>query len=109
MIDLRPFVRSADVIDGVLVFDVWVTPNGTARPDELAATAGLPDATRSGALIERTRLVLADEIPEGEASGPERAVRPSRPWSDPVPAVAGADDPPRTRDWGASPNGPVVE
>ena len=43
--------------------DLWVTPTGTARPDEVLALAGLPDLLASGAVLERLRLEIHDECP----------------------------------------------
>jgi hypothetical protein len=51
--------------------DLWVTPTGTARPEEVLGLLGLEDVMAGGAVLERTRMELEDEIagtlPEGAA------------------------------------------
>ena len=94
-LDLRPFVRDLQLIEGrpsvregeapaepgvpgsagaspsrtealvYLEMDLWLTPQGTARPDELLGVLGLPDLVAAGAVLERARLELADETPAG--------------------------------------------
>jgi radical SAM-linked protein len=44
-----------------LEMDLWLTPGGTARPEELLRLLGLQDLAEAGAVIERARLELADE------------------------------------------------
>jgi radical SAM-linked protein len=60
-VDARPYVRGIQVYADALELDVWVTPNGTARPDELLAVLGLDDELRRGAVLERTLMELHDE------------------------------------------------
>jgi hypothetical protein len=43
--------------------DLWLTPQGTARPDELLGVLGLQELVAAGAVLERARLELADETP----------------------------------------------
>src|SRR5207245_1821509 len=45
-----------------LEMDLWLTPGGTARPDEVLGLLGLQDLLEIGAVLERTRLELHDEI-----------------------------------------------
>jgi hypothetical protein len=42
--------------------DLWLTPQGTARPEELLTVLGVNDLLDAGALLERARLELTDEI-----------------------------------------------
>ena len=42
---------------------VWVTPNGTGRPDEIAHLLGLTPLLEDGAYFERITLELYDEVP----------------------------------------------
>jgi radical SAM-linked protein len=78
-LDLRPFLcdlrlgeapagepRAADPF---LDMDLWLTPAGTARPDELLGVLGLQGLVDTGAVCERTRLDLVDETPLLHAEG----------------------------------------
>jgi radical SAM-linked protein len=58
-IDLRPYVRDLRLLSDALEMDLWVQPNGTARPDEILAVLGLGDLLQTGAVLERTTLELA--------------------------------------------------
>ena len=44
---------------------LWVTPQGTARPEEVLALLGLDDLLADGAVLHRTTVELDDEIPSG--------------------------------------------
>jgi hypothetical protein len=46
---------------GTLEMDLWVTPTGTARAEEVLEALGLNDLPSSGAVLERTKLELQDE------------------------------------------------
>jgi len=46
--------------------DLWVTPGGTARPEEVLHLLGLDAVVEAGVVVERTRLELHDEIPQSE-------------------------------------------
>jgi radical SAM-linked protein len=61
VVDLRPFLRDLHVLPDSLEFDLWVTPKGTARPEEVLSLLGLDQLTADGAVVERTRLELRDE------------------------------------------------
>jgi radical SAM-linked protein len=112
-LNIRPYFRSLAVHDGALALDLWVTPTGTARADELLKLLDLPDLPEAGAVVERLTVELHDEAPNLDAAdvpphGPaetlplEPATRAAldRRDDDEVTAAAG---------WGASPAGPVVE
>jgi radical SAM-linked protein len=69
-VDLRPFLAglrltepaaSEPAGDPVLDMDLWLTPGGTARPDEVLRLLGLEDLPDAGAVLERARLELEDE------------------------------------------------
>jgi radical SAM-linked protein len=60
IVDLRPFLRDIRVLTDALEIDLWVTPKGTARPEEVLVLLGLDDLTAEGAVVERTRLELHD-------------------------------------------------
>jgi radical SAM-linked protein len=61
-VNIRPYIRSLLVDEGVLEMDLWVTPKGTARPEEILGLLGLADLTAHGAVLERTLLELHDEF-----------------------------------------------
>lgn len=67
-LDVRPYVKSVRLEQRSLHLDLWVTPNGTARPDEILAALGLDQLVQTGAVLERTELELIDELPESEAA-----------------------------------------
>jgi radical SAM-linked protein len=52
-----------------LEMNLCLTPAGTARPDEVLAVLGLSDLLEAGAVLERSRLELVDEIPPPTAEG----------------------------------------
>jgi radical SAM-linked protein len=66
-VDLRPFVRGIHVYPDALEIDLWVTPHGTARPDEVLVLLGLGDRLDRGAVLERTLVELHDECGAPEA------------------------------------------
>src|SRR5262249_38092456 len=61
-INLRPYVAALRLLPDCLEMDLIVTPNGTARPDEVTEALGLAGWPGGGAVVERTRLFLHDEI-----------------------------------------------
>jgi radical SAM-linked protein len=63
-IDIRPFLRHLRVEGGYLEMELWVTPKGTARPDEVLGLVGLGSWLDLGTVLERTRLEIHDEITE---------------------------------------------
>jgi radical SAM-linked protein len=81
-LDVRPFLRDLRVValaadetppgtaaPTALEMDLWLTPGGTARPDEVLGLLGLQDLLEIGAVLERTRLELHDEITPPLAEG----------------------------------------
>ena len=75
-VDLRPFLHelrlsppSGPEGGARLEMDLWLTPSGTARPEELLRLLGLQGLAEAGAVIERTRLELADETVPPIAEG----------------------------------------
>jgi radical SAM-linked protein len=102
-LDIRPYVDSLSVADDALNMSIWLTQEGSARADEVAAAIGLANPP----LIERVDLELLDEVSPDEVNRTPRIEPRVRPWNrvfstEPVPAV------PRET-WGATANGPVVE
>jgi radical SAM-linked protein len=62
-INLRPYLRDLRLGADALEMDLWVTPTGAARPEEILAVLGLADLPAAGAILERTHLELTDENP----------------------------------------------
>ena len=84
-IDVRAYLRGLCFESKALTIDLWVTPTGSARPDEVLQVLGLSDLLTAGAVLERTVLELHDEIES-----------PEQPLSSPrvEPATDGAPTPP---------------
>jgi radical SAM-linked protein len=60
-LDVRPYLRGLRLADGALEIDLWVTPTGTARPEEILLLLELSDLLEAGAVLERCTLELHDE------------------------------------------------
>jgi radical SAM-linked protein len=73
-INIRPYLEDIRVSPALLEIDIRVTPNGTARPDEVLRALGVGDLLDEGNIIERCRLQLADECPTSENTAPEPAL-----------------------------------
>jgi radical SAM-linked protein len=59
-IDVRPFVLGAELDPpGVLRFRMKMTPNGSARPEEVIDVLGLSDLLGQGSVLVRTEVELA--------------------------------------------------
>jgi radical SAM-linked protein len=65
-LELRPFLRDVRMTDDSLEIDLWVSPAGMARPEEVLRALGLEALLDNGVILERTKLELADELPEQE-------------------------------------------
>jgi len=101
--------RSAGAFKCFLLLDLWVTPYGTARADELLKLLGVDDLLDSGTVLLRRHLEVHDETePQEGDDRPPEGVPESSPW-DHAPAMAGERGEPASATWGLSPNGPVVE
>jgi radical SAM-linked protein len=99
-----------------LRMDLWVTQEGTARADELLRLLSLSDLIDGGAVLERAAVELRDEVSPDQPDGPPDGPSDSVPLTGPEVAALSARLDAETRteitaaaDWGASPNGPVVE
>jgi radical SAM-linked protein len=60
-LDLRPYMRDFHLGNDFLVMNLRVSPQGTARAEEVLGLVGLSDLLASGALVERIRMELEDE------------------------------------------------
>src|SRR5262249_25640678 len=69
-LNVRPYVRDIRLPGDHLELDLWVTPQGAARPEEILALLGLEDLLRAGAVLERTKLELCDEAPADDQPCP---------------------------------------
>lgn len=65
--DLQPYLRDLRLQGDSLEMDLWVTPTGTARPDEVLRLLGLGDVLDAGAVLQRTKLELHDEAADSPA------------------------------------------
>lgn len=64
-LDVKPYLRELRLHDGFLEMELWVTPTGTARPDEILKLLELSDLLDAGAVLQRTKLELHDESESG--------------------------------------------
>jgi radical SAM-linked protein len=72
-VDLRPYLQHLELTPKGLLMQFHVTPQGTARPEEILRLLGLDELLSAGdAVLERTRLALADETEP--LAAPVRAV-----------------------------------
>jgi radical SAM-linked protein len=76
-LNVRPYLRDLRLLDEHLELDLWVTPQGAARPEEILALLGLSDLLEAGAVLERTKLELCDEAPPDGDSFAGSSVRES--------------------------------
>jgi radical SAM-linked protein len=63
-LNLRAYLTDLRLTETILEMDVRVTPQGTARADEVLAALGLGELLHSGVILERTKLELDDEPQE---------------------------------------------
>jgi len=109
-VNIRPFFRNLRVSEGKLEMDIWVTPEGSARADELVRELKLNHVLDAGAVIERCLLEIEDEtnVTE-EADQPPRIGPAGRALLERPLRITEPSPQPATAHWGASPNGPIVE
>jgi radical SAM-linked protein len=101
-VNIRPYVDSLTIDDNALVISCWLTQEGSARADEIAAAVGIIDPP----LIERMHLELLDEVPPADAARTPKI----EPHTRPLDRVVSGPRPAAPREtWGATANGPIVE
>jgi radical SAM-linked protein len=126
-LNIRPYLRKlavvpvqvaeqlepvADPVHPTLELDLWVTSTGTARADELLKLLGVADQIDAGAVIERVKVELRDEVPNPDpADGPPDGPAQTQPLDPAALArvVQPDEEQPAAAVWGLSPAGPVVE
>jgi radical SAM-linked protein len=59
--NLRPYLDQLRLEPDALEMDLWVTPTGAARAEEVLQLLGIDDLLTSGIFLERIRLELQDE------------------------------------------------
>jgi radical SAM-linked protein len=69
-LNIRPYLQAIRVLDDAVELDFWVTPTGTARPDDLLDHLGLAGAIEQGAVLQRVFLELYDEVDSTAAPPP---------------------------------------
>ena len=83
-VDLRPFLSDLRLTElplkppeteptFALEMELFLTPQGTARPQEVLTALGLQDVVEAGAVVERSRLELEDEMAACGAATPQAA------------------------------------
>ncbi len=94
--------------DYLLTLDLWVTPQGTARADELLKALHLSDLVDAGRIVRRSLLEIHDETPADQPDAPPDLPPESAPLNH-TPTEVGTEKVSAQATWGLSPNGPVVE
>lgn len=108
-VNIRPYIRDIVVSADAVELDLWVTPTGAARAEELLRLLGLSDLADEGAVLERTDLEIHDEVPPGLTDTPPEGPPETAPLEHVPAAAADEDDGIRSAAWGLPPDGPVVE
>jgi radical SAM-linked protein len=72
-VDIRPYLRGLRLTEDQLEMEFAVTPNGTARADEVLFLLGLGDLLDNGAVLERIILELKDENKQQSSPRPQAA------------------------------------
>lgn len=61
-VNIRPFLHQIQVEGNTLRFALWVTPNGSAKAEELLRLLELDGLLEEGSVLERYDLELSDEV-----------------------------------------------
>lgn len=111
-INIRPYFRRVSVAGGALELDLWVTGTGSAKAEELLRQMGMLDVQASGEVLERIEIEVHDEVPTPDAADAPPGQAEVLLLDLAIAAAMKRDEEsnqPAGADWGASPNGPVVE
>lgn len=78
-VNVRAFLIDLAVRDDRLIIELFVTPQGSARPEEVLRLLGLDHLPLEGVVLERTRLEIEDELgtPNDAAPGREQLTAPA--------------------------------
>ncbi len=101
-INIRPYINSLAIADGAIHTTIWLTPEGSARADEVASALGIAEP----ASIERMDLELLDEVSPAEAALTPKIEPQTRPL---VGRISHPSHTPPRETWGATANGLIVE
>ncbi len=77
-LDVRPYLDALRVTPEYLELHLRITPNGSARPEEVLRLLGLDDLLEAGAVLERVRLELNDGLSAAGAPAQPRPLEDSR-------------------------------
>lgn len=102
-VNIRPYVDSLMNTPEGLSIAIWLTQEGSARADQVAAAVGIHEPV----LIERRTLELLDEALPAEAARIPKIEPQSRPLVGRQ--IACPPQAPPRETWGATANGPIVE
>jgi radical SAM-linked protein len=108
-VNIRPYLRRLTVESGGLLLDVWVTPSGTARAEEILRLLGVKDIQDTGAVLERTELELDDEVAPDQPDSPPSGPPETAPLEHAVAVAADNEEPTTPAVRGGLSTGPVVE
>jgi radical SAM-linked protein len=70
--DIRPFLHDVRLLGQTLEITVHVTPQGSARADDVLRLLGLGDLLEAGAIVSRADLVLVEEMAGNDARPAEK-------------------------------------
>jgi radical SAM-linked protein len=113
-LNVRPYINDIRCEAAGLVLDIWLSQEGSARADELLRELELQPLLDEGEFVTRTDLLVLDELSADELAllpvlpnaatraAFERPLETAGTQPELEPAAAASE-------WGASPNGPVVE
>lgn len=103
--DIRPFIHDVRCDNHALTISCHVSPDGTARPEEVLRLLGLGDLVDAGALIERSDLLLTDENKENTVTNqsPQHTGRLTTELPGPGPSLEVHDKEPPHRPKGTRP------
>jgi len=72
-VNIRPSLLALRLLDDGLEMEIALAPSGSARPEEVLHLLGLEQLLDEGAILERTRLVLADEEAAAAFQAPDHS------------------------------------
>jgi radical SAM-linked protein len=73
-VNLLPLLSALHASEQHLEMILWITPTGAARPQEILRALDLDSMVEAGAVLQRTKLELFDEVSEAERPLPDFGV-----------------------------------